>query len=153
VGVAITVYATANVSGGHLNPAVTFANCLTGHMSWGKGWLYVAMQLLGAIFGALIEVCTSSGRSDRPIFVCGAEKFENLGLGRATTVTTTSAGTGVESTQLTHPSPICAVCMDPGWGLPTPSRRASRIRIERILGWICDMCHVSQWSGGRWHNL
>jgi glycerol uptake facilitator-like aquaporin len=24
-------------------------------MSWGKGWLYVAAQLLGAIFGTLIE--------------------------------------------------------------------------------------------------
>ena len=50
------VYATANVSGGHVNPAVTLANCLTGHTSWGRGGLYMVAQLLGAIFGALIEV-------------------------------------------------------------------------------------------------
>ncbi|KAK9809551.1 hypothetical protein WJX73_000988 [Symbiochloris irregularis] len=50
----ILVYATANVSGGHLNPAVTFANCLTGHISWGRGGLYVIAQFLGAVFGALI---------------------------------------------------------------------------------------------------
>ncbi|KAK9822545.1 hypothetical protein WJX74_003389 [Apatococcus lobatus] len=51
----ILVYATANVSGGHLNPAVTLATCLTGHTSWSKGGLYCLAQLLGAIFGALIE--------------------------------------------------------------------------------------------------
>ena len=39
-----------------MNPAVTLANCLTGHTSWGRGGLYMAAQLLGAIFGALIEV-------------------------------------------------------------------------------------------------
>ena len=50
------VYATANVSGGHVNPAVTFANCLTGHMSWARGGLYMLAQLLGGIFGALLEV-------------------------------------------------------------------------------------------------
>ena len=50
------VYATANVSGGHVNPAVTLANCLTGHMSWGRGGLYMIAQVLGGIFGALIEV-------------------------------------------------------------------------------------------------
>ena len=50
------VYATCNVSGGHLNPAVTFANCLTGHMSWSRGGTYVTAQILGGIFGALIEV-------------------------------------------------------------------------------------------------
>lgn len=51
------VYATCNVSGGHLNPAVSFANCLTGHMSWSRGGVYVIAQVLGAIFGALVEVC------------------------------------------------------------------------------------------------
>ena len=50
------VYCTANVSGGHLNPAVTFATCLTGHTSWGKGLLYAIAQVLGGVFGALFEV-------------------------------------------------------------------------------------------------
>lgn len=50
------VYITANVSGGHLNPAVTFATCLTGHTSWAKGGLYVLAQVLGGIFGSLMGV-------------------------------------------------------------------------------------------------
>jgi glycerol uptake facilitator-like aquaporin len=50
------VYITANVSGGHLNPAVTFATCLTGHTSWAKGGLYVIAQVLGGIFGSLMGV-------------------------------------------------------------------------------------------------
>ena len=50
------VYATANVSDGHVNPAVTLANCLTGHISWARGGLYMLAQLLGGIFGALLEV-------------------------------------------------------------------------------------------------
>ena len=52
----VLVYATAHVSGGHLNPAVTFAQCLTGHSSWKRGGLYAAAQLLGAIWGALVQV-------------------------------------------------------------------------------------------------
>ena len=50
------MYATAHVSGGHLNPAITFAQCLTGHSSWKRGGLYAAAQLLGAIWGALVQV-------------------------------------------------------------------------------------------------
>jgi glycerol uptake facilitator-like aquaporin len=52
----VLVYATAHVSGGHLNPAVTFAQCLTGHCSWKRGGLCAAAQLLGAIWGALVQV-------------------------------------------------------------------------------------------------
>ena len=57
------VYATAHISGGHVNPAVTWATCLSGHMPWARGGLYMAAQLLGAIFGALVSV---RGRSFQP---------------------------------------------------------------------------------------
>ena len=51
----------------HLNPAVTFAQCLTGHSTWTRGGLYVLAQILGAIFGALFQVgstgvCIKIGR-------------------------------------------------------------------------------------------
>ena len=59
----VLVYATAHVSGGHLNPAVTFAQCLTGHCSWKRGGLYAAAQLLGAIWGALVQVPEQSDPS------------------------------------------------------------------------------------------
>ncbi|KAI8474275.1 MAG: putative aquaporin [Monoraphidium minutum] len=48
------IYAFANISGAHLNPAVTFALMCTGHMKWWRGLLYVAVQILGSIFGSLI---------------------------------------------------------------------------------------------------
>ena len=35
---------------------MTFAQCLTGHSTWFRGGLYVVAQLLGAIFGALLQV-------------------------------------------------------------------------------------------------
>jgi len=38
------IYAFCNISGGHLNPAVTFALMLTGHMKWWKGLMYMCAQ-------------------------------------------------------------------------------------------------------------
>uniref|UniRef100_A0A383W8G4 Aquaporin n=1 Tax=Tetradesmus obliquus TaxID=3088 RepID=A0A383W8G4_TETOB len=48
------IYAFANVSGAHLNPAVSFALMCTGHMQWWKGLLYMIMQVFGSIFGSMI---------------------------------------------------------------------------------------------------
>lgn len=53
------VYITANISGGHLNPAVTLATIVTGHISVLKGLAYILMQICGACLGILIVVSTS----------------------------------------------------------------------------------------------
>ena len=50
------MYATANISGGHINPAVTLASMISGHIHWKRGLLYMLAQFLGAIFGALLQV-------------------------------------------------------------------------------------------------
>jgi aquaporin TIP len=50
----VLVAATARISGGHINPAVTFAMVVTGRMKAGPGVLYVAAQLTGAVVGALL---------------------------------------------------------------------------------------------------
>lgn len=50
------VYITANISGGHLNPAVTLATMVTGHIGLIKGCAYILCQLCGAIFGMLMVV-------------------------------------------------------------------------------------------------
>jgi len=50
------VYITANISGGHLNPAVTLATIFTGHISIVKGVAYIFMQITGACFGVLMVV-------------------------------------------------------------------------------------------------
>lgn len=50
------VFITANVSGGHLNPAVTLATMVTGHISIPRGLTYMLCQICGAAFGILIVV-------------------------------------------------------------------------------------------------
>ena len=50
------MYITANISGGHLNPAVTLATIFTGHISIVKGIAYIFMQITGACFGVLMVV-------------------------------------------------------------------------------------------------
>jgi hypothetical protein len=52
------VYTFANISGAHLNPAVSFALMCTGHMKWWKGLLYMVMQVWAGI--AVIHRCTST---------------------------------------------------------------------------------------------
>jgi MIP family channel proteins len=54
LAIAVLVAATARISGGHVNPAVTFAAVVTGRMKAGPGVLYVAAQLLGAVIGTLL---------------------------------------------------------------------------------------------------
>ena len=50
------VFITANVSGGHLNPAVTLATMFTGHIKITRGLAYIFLQICGACFGILMVV-------------------------------------------------------------------------------------------------
>lgn len=52
--IALLVAATAKISGGHINPAVTVAALLTGKINLPKASMYVVAQLVGAIVGALL---------------------------------------------------------------------------------------------------
>ena len=54
LAIATLVAATAKISGGHINPAVTFGAVITGRMKAVVGLLYVAGQLLGGAVGALL---------------------------------------------------------------------------------------------------
>lgn len=51
---AVLVYATAGISGGHLNPAVSTAFFVTGRLGKQRYMLYCAAQLLGACAGAAV---------------------------------------------------------------------------------------------------
>src|SRR5574339_56579 len=46
------VYCTAGISGGHINPAVTFGLFLARKLSLTRAIFYIIMQCLGAICGA-----------------------------------------------------------------------------------------------------
>ncbi len=52
--IAVMVSATAAVSGGHLNPAVTFGALVTGKIDAGAAVGYVVAQCLGAVVGATL---------------------------------------------------------------------------------------------------
>jgi len=49
LGIAMMVYMTANISGGHINPAVTVAMILTRNIKVMPGVVYIGAQLLGAV--------------------------------------------------------------------------------------------------------
>ena len=52
LALSVAVSATLGLSGGHLNPAVTFGFMITGRMERRAGLLYMAAQLIGAAAGA-----------------------------------------------------------------------------------------------------
>jgi MIP family channel proteins len=54
VGMAVIVSATMNISGGHINPAVTFGLWVAGKIDASTAGAYVVAQLVGAVLGALI---------------------------------------------------------------------------------------------------
>lgn len=56
LAIALLVYATAHISGGHLNPAVTLAAVVTRKIGMAKGGMYVVAQLAGAVLAALLLV-------------------------------------------------------------------------------------------------
>jgi aquaporin TIP len=54
LAIAVVVAGIASISGGHVNPAVTFGAVISGQMKLSRGLLYVGAQLLGAVLGALL---------------------------------------------------------------------------------------------------
>ncbi len=54
LAVAMAVYLTARISGGHLNPAVTVALAVLRNFPWNKVFPYIAAQMVGAFCGAAL---------------------------------------------------------------------------------------------------
>jgi glycerol uptake facilitator protein len=50
----VGVYATATISGAHLNPAVTIGLAVAGKFSWGLVPSYLLAQMIGAMLGAFL---------------------------------------------------------------------------------------------------
>lgn len=58
------IYTVGNVSGCHVNPAVSLGMAMTGRMSWEECGKYIISQVLGAIVGAFIlGLCLGSFRA------------------------------------------------------------------------------------------
>ncbi|KAJ8650013.1 hypothetical protein MRB53_003036 [Persea americana] len=59
----VAVYTAANLSGGHVNPAVTFGLVLGGHVSILHGIFYWVAQLLGSTMACLLLVLVTAGQA------------------------------------------------------------------------------------------
>jgi len=64
IALAVLVYVTANVSGGHLNPAVTVATLITGHTSFSRGLAYIVAQIAGSILASTLHLGLIPGAHD-----------------------------------------------------------------------------------------
>src|SRR5437764_2163974 len=69
--IAAFVSATMHISGGQLNPAVTFGLICGGHLGWADGIRYWISQLLGGVCAALILLAIY----DRGIIISGTPQL------------------------------------------------------------------------------
>lgn len=77
IGISVLAYAIAPVSGGHINPAVTFAFMLLKGINPILGLLYIAAQCVGAVLGAALvygtfasnQLMTLSGEKTPPFML------------------------------------------------------------------------------------
>lgn len=88
--IAILLLATFPISGGHINPLVTFSAALIGHMTITRAAIYILAQCVGGIFGALAlkAVVTnkiahnfSLGGCTLNVVVPGPDGLVEIGLG------------------------------------------------------------------------
>ena len=82
-GLAITllVFATAHISGGHINPAVTFAAMLTKKISAARGLMFVGSQLVGAVVGVLLLLGTIPDAADTNLGAHALGPGVSIGMG------------------------------------------------------------------------
>jgi aquaporin TIP len=57
----ILIFSTQQVSGGHLNPAITLAATLSGHFNYVTSIVYIIAQIVGAAIGAMLQVALVPG--------------------------------------------------------------------------------------------
>nr|POE68034.1 putative aquaporin tip5-1 [Quercus suber]POE90545.1 putative aquaporin tip5-1 [Quercus suber]POF25441.1 putative aquaporin tip5-1 [Quercus suber] len=72
-----TVYSAWNISGGHVNPAVTFGMAVGGHISVPTALFYWISQLLAAVFASLVLKGAVVGQHVQPYLI--AEEMTGFG--------------------------------------------------------------------------
>ena len=81
LGITLLAYATANISGGHINPAVTFAALLTQNITASRGLMYFLAQLGGATCGALLLLATIPDAADTNLGAHALGPEVSIGMG------------------------------------------------------------------------
>ena len=87
--IVLLAYATANISGGHINPAVTFAALLTRNITTTRAAMFVLGQLAGAAAGAALLLAYGLGLplAKRFAMLLGGEIVIESRLGQGTEIT------------------------------------------------------------------
>ena len=82
LAIVLLAYATANISGGHINPAVTLAAWLTKNITTARASIFVLAQLAGAVLGALIlmAVIPDASTTNLGAHALGPEVSIGMGL-------------------------------------------------------------------------
>uniref|UniRef100_A0ACD5ZZQ7 Uncharacterized protein n=1 Tax=Avena sativa TaxID=4498 RepID=A0ACD5ZZQ7_AVESA len=91
--ISVLVYCTAGISGGHINPAVTFGLLLARKVSLPRAFLYMAAQCLGAICGAAL-VKAVHGAHHYALYGGGANELAT-GYSRSSGLVAEALGTAV----------------------------------------------------------
>ncbi len=81
LAIALLVYATAHISGGHINPAVTFAAVVARKISVAKGAMYVVGQLGGAVLAGLLLVYVIPDAAEGNLGAHGLGAGVSVGMG------------------------------------------------------------------------
>ena len=79
--IALLAYATANISGGHINPAVTFAAWITKNISTARATMFVLAQLVGALAGALLLLAAIPDAADTNLGAHALGPEVSIGMG------------------------------------------------------------------------
>ncbi|KAJ6663043.1 hypothetical protein lerEdw1_010864 [Lerista edwardsae] len=93
LGVMLGVHAAGGISGAHMNVAVTFAQCVTGHLAWRKLPFYVLGQFLGSFAASAV------------VFALYYEALQDYTGGKLT-VTGPNATAGIFAT---YPAPYMSI--------------------------------------------
>ncbi len=127
LAIALLVSATANISGGHINPAVTFGAFITGKISLIKGAMYVVAQIAGAVVGALLLAAAIPEAAQGNLGAHGLGPGVTVGGGMIAEIVLTFAlvfvvfATAMDPKGLAHLAPIAigiTVLVDHLFGVP-----------------------------------
>ena len=78
MGVTFAIYAVGNISGAHINPAVTLGMAFTQEFPWNKVLGYIVAQILGAFSGAVVVWIFYIPHWPGPLKVVVLQSFESI---------------------------------------------------------------------------
>ncbi len=112
LAISLLVFATAHISGGHINPAVTFAAMLTKKIGRTRGLMLIVAQIVGAVAGAALLLGTIPDAADTNLGAHALGPGVSIGMGVTMEIVVTFAlvfvvfATAVDSGGMGNLAPI-----------------------------------------------